>query len=223
MNDIHDLLARAATESPLPPSVIDADLGRGRRALRLRRARRVAGPLAIASVGAAAITTAALNKPQPSGPLHAVVQSPLPSHLRTTGPTPPAEAIRLVAYTGGQPSGYRVAYVPAGWEIQGADPFAMTIAPYDFPDQQPASFAGKLIVMSQSADATGTPGGTPRPIGKHTGYLLHTEGIVVCTFQDETGTWLQLQVPPSLHWSDDEVVQFAEGVQVTGDEKPSHG
>jgi hypothetical protein len=223
VNDIHDLLARAATESPLPPSVIDADLGRGRRALRLRRARRVAGPLAIASVGAAAITTAALNKPQPSGPLHAVVQSPLPSHLRTTGPTPPAEAIRLVAYTGGQPSGYRVAYVPAGWEIQGADPFAMTLAPQGFADQQPASFVGKLVVMLRSRDDTGTPGGTPVPVGGRTGYLNHTEGIVVLTYQDSAAHWIQLQVPPTLHWSDSDVTKFGAGVEITGDAVPGRG
>ncbi|HUP99261.1 MAG TPA: hypothetical protein VM093_02260, partial [Aeromicrobium sp.] len=134
-----------------------------------------------------------------------------------------AQAVRLVAYSGKQPSGYRVAYLPAGWEIQGADPFAMTIAPYDFPDQQPASFVGKLVVMSQSSDATGTPGGTPRPVGKRTGYVLHTEGIVVCTFQDTTGTWIQLQVPPSLRWTDDDVVRFAEGVEVTGDQQPTRG
>jgi hypothetical protein len=220
MNDIKALLDRAVDDVPASAAA-DDDLLRGRRALHRHRMRRAAAPLALATVGATAIVVG--QRPDAPSTQHAVLHSPLPRTAPTAPTRVQAQAIRLVAYKGEQPSGYRVAYVPQGWEIQGADPFAMTIAPYDFPDQQPASFVGKLIVMSQSADATGTPGGTPRPIGKHTGYLLHTEGIVVCTFQDETGTWLQLQVPPSLHWTDDEVVQFAEGVQVTGDEKPSHG
>jgi hypothetical protein len=221
VNDIHDLLDRAAGDVDPSPRGADDDVLRGRRALRRRRVRHVAGPLAIATVGATALGITLLDtRPPQTGPQHAVLHRPLPTPAPRINPT---LAIRLVAYTGQQPAGYRVASVPEGWEIQGADPFALTIAPKGFPDQQYQSFVGKLVVMSQSSDATGTPGGTPRPIGKYTGYVLHTEGIVVCTFQDDTGSWIQLQVPPSLHWSDDDVVRFAEGVEVTGDQQPARG
>ena len=214
MNDIHDLLDRAAGDVDQSPRSADDDLLRGRRALRRRRARLTATPLALVTIGATVITLG--QRPDVPRTQHAVLHSPIPRQLPRTNPV---LAVRLVAYTGQQPAGYRVASVPEGWEIQGADPFALTIAPKGFPDQQYQSFVGKLVVMSQSSDATGTPGGTPRPIGKYTGYVLHTEGIVVWTFQDDTGSWIQLQVPPTLHWSDDDVVRFAEGVEVTGDQQ----
>jgi hypothetical protein len=222
VTDIHDLLGRAATEVPVSAHTVDADVLRGRRALGTRRARRVATPLAIATVGATAVTLGQLDTKPTPGPTHAVVHSPLP----TQGAESPASAappVRLVAYTGQQPSGYRVAYVPAGWEIQGADPFAMTIAPIGFADQQPASFVGKLIVMLRSADDTGTPRGEARPVGHGTGYLIHTEGIVVLTYQDAAKHWLQLQVPPSLRWSDDDAAAFGAGVEVTKDAEPGRG
>ena len=219
MNDLKALLDLAAGDGhPLAGSP-DDDLARGRRALRRHRVRLTATPLALATIGA---TVIAIGQ-KPDGPLppqHAVVHSPLPRSTSAPVTTP---AVRLVAYTGEQPSGYRVASVPAGWEIQGADPFAMTIAPIGFADQHPASFVGKLVVMLRSADDTGTPAGTARPVGKGTGYLNHTEGIVVLTYQDSAGHWIQLQVPPSLHWSDDDVAAFGAGVEITRDAAPGRG
>jgi hypothetical protein len=222
VNDLHDLLADVATETPVSATAVEADLVRGRRALHHRRARRVAGPLAVATAGATVIgLTLTENPPQP-GP-QAVVQGPLPSHAPTSRATDPSQGIRLVAYTGQQPSGYRVAYVPDGWEIQGANAFAMTIAPVGFGDQQPDSFVGKLLVMLRSVDDTGTPAGIARPVGTGIGYLNHTEGIVVLTYQDAAKHWIQLQVPPSLHWSDDDVAKFGAGVEITRDAVPGRG
>jgi hypothetical protein len=99
----------------------------------------------------------------------------------------------------------------------------MTIAPKGFADQQPDSFVGKLLVMLQSSDAPATPEGTPRPVGKGTGYLFHTEGIVVLTYQDSAKHWIQLQVPPTLHWSDDDIAAFGAGVEVTKDAVAGRG
>ena len=222
MNDIKAMLDRAAGDLPMSPGAPDDDVLRGRRALRRHRARLLAPPLVLATLGATAIS---LGQP-PDGPppsQHAVVRSPMP--VQSPPSTAPATmpAVRLVAYTGDQPSGYRVAYVPDGWEIQGADPFAMTIAPVGFADQQPASFVGKLIVMLQSRDATGTPAGTPVAVGSGTGYLHHTEGIVVLTYQDSAKHWIQLQVPPSLRWTDEEITTFGAGVEITGDAEPGRG
>jgi hypothetical protein len=218
VNDIHDLLDHAAGDVDLSPRSADDDLLRGRRALRRRRARLTATPLALVTAGATVITLG--QRPDVPPTRHAVLHSPIPAqHPRIN----PIIAVRLVAYTGQQPSGYRVAYVPDGWEIQGANPFAMTIAPVGFADQQPDSFVGKLLVMLRSTDDTGTPAGSARPVGTGTGYLNHTEGIVVLTYQDAAKHWIQLQVPPSLHGSDDDVAKFGAGVEITRDAVPGRG
>ena len=219
MTDLRTLLSYAADEIEPAPGTVDADLVRGRRALRRRHAQRTAAPLLLVTAGAAAFAVMQGTDPA-RPPLHAVLHSPLPVPRITA---PAATGIRLVAYTGQQPSGYRVAYVPAGWEVQGANAFAMTIAPKGFADQQPDSFVGKLLVMLQSSDAPATPEGTPRPVGTGTGYLRHTEGIVVLTYQDSAKHWVQLQVPPTLHWSDDDVAAFAAGVEVTKDAVAGRG
>jgi hypothetical protein len=222
MNDIKGLLDRAAGDVRTPPGAAEDDLLRGRRALRRHRARELAMPLGLATVFGTVVAVGARPDATPQQQ-HAVVQSPLPTTVRPSSAPGSAPSVRLVAYTGEQPSGYRVAYVPDGWEIQGADPFAMTIAPIGFADQHPASFVGKLVVMLRSADDTGTPAGTPRRVGKGTGYLNRTEGIVVLTYQDSAQHWIQLQVPPSLHWSDDDVAAFGAGVEITRDAAPGRG
>jgi hypothetical protein len=131
--------------------------------------------------------------------------------------------VRLVAFGGSQPSGYRVAYLPAGWEIQGADPFAMTIARIGDPDRHPGSFTGKLVVMLRSSDATGTPPGDPVRVGGRTGYLSHDEETAALTYQDARGHWVVVQVPPSLKWTDEQIARFGSGVEVTRDAEPGVG
>jgi hypothetical protein len=222
VNDIKALLDVAAghdTTAQVSTSTADHDLLRGRRALRRQHARNLALPLGLATVfGAVLVTGDQLGSPPPSQ--HAVLRSPLAT------PPPrinPIGGVRLVAYAGQQPSGYRVAYVPEGWEIQGANPFAMTIAPVGFADQHPDSFVGKLVVMLQSRDATGTPQGDQVQVGHGTGYLSHQEGIVVLTYQDDAKHWIQLQVPPTLHWADKDVAKFGAGVEVTRDAEPGRG
>lgn len=124
--------------------------------------------------------------------------------------------MQLAAYQGQQPSGYEVAALPAGWEVQGATPSHMTIAPEGLSDQDPSNFVGKLIVMLRSVDDFGTPAGDPVPVGDGTGYLNPGDIGAVLTFE-QGGNDLQVQVPPSLGWSVDDIVEFALGVQVTSD------
>ena len=42
---------------------------------------------------------------------------------------------------------YTFDQTPEGWEVQGANPYAVTIAPVGFPDQEPLSFVGKLVIL----------------------------------------------------------------------------
>ena len=42
---------------------------------------------------------------------------------------------------------YTFDQTPAGWEVQGTNAYAVTIAPVGFPDQEPLSFAGKLVIL----------------------------------------------------------------------------
>jgi hypothetical protein len=120
------------------------------------------------------------------------------------------------------PAGYEVAALPEGWEIQGATPSHMTIAPEGFGSQDPSDFVGKLVVMLRSVDDVGTPAGDPVPVGDGTGYLNAGDIGDVLTFE-QAGNDVQVQVPPSLGWSVDDIVEFALGVQVTSDAVPSRG
>jgi len=72
-------------------------------------------------------------------------------------PEPPSRDIKLVAWKGTQPPGYRVSWMPTGWVVQGSTPLALVIAPPDAPDKNPDVYIGKLVVMLQSRDATAPP------------------------------------------------------------------
>lgn len=219
MTDLRSALARVAGPVPagVDPGTVDADLARGRRALRRRRTAAGAGALVLVTAAAGVVRTAG-----PSGSPDRLAASPsAPAAVVTTPPveTTPAQvarAVRLVAFTGAQPSGYEVAYLPAGWEVQGADPFAMVIAPTGFADQHPHSFSGKLVVMLRSSSDAGVPAGKPIRVGKGTGWLNEQEPTSVLTYRDTRGHWVQVQVPPSLGWTDAEIGRFGAGVVVTG-------
>jgi hypothetical protein len=85
-----------------------------------------------------------------------------------------------VAYEGKQAPGYRVAEVPKGWEIQGGNAYALTIAPKDAADRNPDSFLGKLVVMLQSVDAGG-PGAGHAGVGRRRPGNVHVEATPRCS------------------------------------------
>jgi hypothetical protein len=212
------------------PHVVDSDVVRGRRALRRRRTARGAGALVLVTA-AAGVVRAAGPADEPSRtvappPATLVEPSAAPSSLpASTPPATRAPGVKLVAFTGRQPSGYTVEYVPSGWEIQGANAFALVIAPKGFPDQHPDSFEGKIVVMLRSRDDTGEPVGTPVKVGTGTGYVNRAEEsfATVLTYRDTRGNWVQVQVPPSLRWNDQQVARFGEGVTVTRHAEPGRG
>lgn len=203
MNDLRTLLDRAAEPSTVASPTVDADVARGRRAMRRHRVTRTAIP-ALAIVAVAAIGIA--------------VAEPGTTDL----PVADAEGVELLAYQGQQPSGYEVEALPDGWTIQGALPAHLTIAPAGFANQDPRDFEGKLIVALRSPDEFGTPAGDAVAVGDGTGYFRQDPFADVLVFEVD-GRDVQVQVPPSLGWSVEEVVEFALGVEVTSDAVPARG
>jgi hypothetical protein len=200
MTDLQTLLLDAGRPGADPPAhVVDDDLARGRRALVRQRLRR--GGTRSLLVAAAAVGS--LLVVQTQGP------SQSPEHA--AGPSAPGStsSVKLVAYTGSQPQGYTVGSVPDGWEIQGVDNYALVIAAVGNPDRQLDSFAGKLVVMLLSKDASIPTTGTRVAVGSTTGIVSHVDPATAqLFFTDAAGHVLDIQVPAALNWTDAQIGQF---------------
>jgi hypothetical protein len=131
--------------------------------------------------------------------------------------------VRLVAYHGDQPEGFTVAQVPEGWFLQGTNAFSLTVAPKG-DTTSPDAFEGKLVVMLLSSSAPQRlPEGDPVSVGGQDGVVAHGPADVL-TYKDDAGHFVQVQAWRSaLHWTNDQLVSFAEGVQVTADAQPGVG
>ena len=186
-----------------------ADLARGRRLRARRRRRRLLGGAAAAAAAAVAVTAVVL----PNGP------GGKPAHSATAIGQQAAK-IRLVAYTGAQPPGYTVKVIPAGWVVQGSNPYALVIAPANAADKNPDSFVGKLFVGQEAFDPSGAgaQGWSPAKVPGHTVYYsvqdaagTQTASVVI----EETATyWLVVQAPTSLGWTEQQLIQFGLGVTI---------
>lgn len=169
MPDVTDMLRalpHAVTPEPAGPGTAAADVARGHRALSRRRHRRLAGAAGAAAVVAG--VAVAIGQPAQPG------QSTPPAAGGITFPQ--ASAIRLTAYTGAQPAGFRVATVPAGWQVASSDAYSFVVAPpgapayaaapaaaaargaepaaasatqENVPVSTPGSYAGRIVVMLQ--------------------------------------------------------------------------
>ena len=222
MTDLRTALSRVASGADPSEELVAADLDRARRALRRRTLTRAAGVAAAAA--AVTVLAGALPDATPRVPEVAGTPHDATGDGRTRGDDGDAEgATVLVAYSGEQPEGYRVDVVPEGWEIQGTNEFRMTIAPIGAADEHPDSFVGKLVVLLESADASGRPAGEEVRVGQSTGYLNRAEETASMTYDDGRGHRVVIQVPPRLGWSQKQIVDFATGVTVTQDAVKSRG
>lgn len=222
MLNLPDGLARIAGPITEPtPGQIEADLNRGRRALRRRRAAQSAAGSAFAVAAVAAVfafttagTPAATTRPEAAAPVT------VPS-ASLAGP-----AIELKSYTGKQPKGFKLDKVPAGWEVQGVDAGVLVLAPIGTEDQEMLSFEGKVAVMLQSVDDHNDWTGQEVRVGPNRGVLTksqnQTDGWQL--FVDrKSGPRLQVQVWDGLGWTGEQVVEFAAGITVTKDAQPGRG
>jgi hypothetical protein len=204
MMELHDRLDRLAGPAvDATPAEADADLARGRRALRRRRT--VKGTATGVFAVAAAAAAIAYGTASPSHPVAA------------PAPAPVVHETTLVAYKGEQPKGYTIDKVPSGWEIQGVDPSVLTIAPVDAKDKDPHSWVGKIAIMLQSQDEQVTPSGTPVKVGGKSGFLITPEGQTdgrTLYLKQPNGVYLIVQIWDARGWSNDSIVEFTAGIHV---------
>ncbi|MCW2751396.1 MAG: hypothetical protein JWR83_2506 [Aeromicrobium sp.] len=195
MSNVIEQLASLGTGADQPPSdsVVRRDLARGRAALRRRRARR-----GIAGVGATgAIAATALLVTTTGGP-----SSPAPGGLD------------LVVYTGTQLPGFTVEKVPEGFALQGANAYSLDIARPTDPTSL-NDFRGKLVVMLQSKDATGTPTGTAVTINGRPGTISTFDPTAKQLYYSDGTHDIVIQSAAKLGLTNAELVDFAKGVTVT--------
>jgi hypothetical protein len=212
---------------------VEADLNRGRRRLhRRRRTQATALTGAAASVAVAGLVVAGLTGTHPAASTAGATPRPTSSPHRPgprgsaggpAGAPGQARAIRLVAYQGAQAPGYQVAEVPAGWTIQGGNPYVLTLAPIGYPDQNIDSFIGKLVVMLNSASAGPPTQGRPDPVNGRPGKFDVQGDTQILTYKDAGGMWVVIQAPTSLGWGSAQLAQFASGVQVLGNAQQGVG
>jgi hypothetical protein len=198
MTDLTDLLDRASDRGEPPLPVAD-DLTRGRVALRRRRRRN--GLVAVGSLCALGIIAgfgapAVLDRSSDDRPSVGVEksESALFAANQTEGP-----------YTFGK--------LPVGWEVQGSYPQGVTIAPVGFPDQEPASFVGKLVIMYDQNPVFGE-----RREYNDREFYSNTEGdhdtVRVRTRAGEPEGTVSVQYPDSAGWDVETMIEFLDAVEV---------
>jgi len=202
MNDLNTLLERAAGPAAAP---VDAgtDLTRGHRALARRRRRRAAtGLVGVAAAGVVGVGI---------GRFAADDARPVPAvgvdhGDRSTGVSLLAQPFEAGPYT--------FDATPEGWEVQGANPTAVTIAPVGFPDQEPLSFVGKLVILF---DGNPLGGGEQVELDGRAFRVSASEDnttIATRTRPDEPAGVVRIQYPSDAGWTRETMLDFLAGVHV---------
>lgn len=225
MSDLRTLMHQSVAPVPVvETSAVDADLARGRQALRRRRARRMSagsGLLVAAAIGAVAVVS---NGVQPS-----LDRANPPA---STADARSGAAIDMVAYTGAQPSGYVLDKVPSGWAVRDDTAGVLTLAPADAtsPDGElegAISFEGAIAITTE-AD-TGLPTGVQLDdveVAGEPAVIAHLQGAGdtrALFLEQPSGAYLVIQVWDGLNWDNDHVARFAASVHVTDDAQLSVG
>jgi hypothetical protein len=210
MTELRQLLDLAAGDPPTPsPDVVASDVRRGRRALRLRRARvGAAGLVAIALLGAAGLSLA----------------DPTQDRLTAVTPAsdPPNPGVDLVAY-GGPLGGARLqpAEIPDGWSVSG-DAYHLLVSP---PDNRSPDFRGSIVVyVDKGIPREPLPKDAEVPVGERTGYAIRTDpsGLQVWV-PLLNGIALRAQASPDTGWDEATLGRFLGGVSVLDGAKATTG
>ncbi|MET0492409.1 MAG: hypothetical protein ABW000_04680 [Actinoplanes sp.] len=228
---------RTGPTGPATVAQADADLARGRKALRRRRAAQTIAGSAFgvaALVAAFTVATTGTNAP-PAADRPAVVS-----------------AAKLVAYKGAQPKGFTVDKVPDGWFIQSDENYSLVLAPDKAknpgPDVNPStqplfdkhSYVDKITIMLESKDQNGpSRKGKAVKAGDKEGVLLKSlqgvtpDGPAPTAAGGDTGWELWLKQPSGVHlivqyWqglglSEDQMVELGAGVHVHKDAEQTVG
>jgi hypothetical protein len=231
---------------------IEADLDRGRGALRRRRnLQAVAGAsAAVVAIVAAAITFTVNGRPADD----------FSAAAPATAQAPAKKSVKLVPWVGEQPKYFTVAKVPDGWIIQQSPehaeyglavsptvdpntgkPEVVSSTPSDSDEDRerlkdkgirpsgaaladPNSFEDKIAIMLNSSDA-GEPKGTKVKVGDREGVLSEPTDFARTVFikQDGGKPWLVVQIATSAGLSKDQMIEFATGVTVEDGAKQGVG
>ncbi|MER7558520.1 hypothetical protein ABTZ46_16370 [Nocardioides sp. NPDC126508] len=204
MNDVIDRLARLTPSPAVPADDAAADLRRGHQALSRRRIKR-------AALGGAALTLAV------GGAFGGIALTSSDDGAPTVQA---ADNVRLVDYDGTQMPGYTVAKVPEGFVLQGSDQFVLAVARPD--DKSSISdFRDKIVVTLESPSGTeDSPNTTVN--GRPATLVTTPDGATMLEYAYRDFT-VVIQMWSSIHLTDKQLVEFAEGVEVTADAKPSVG
>jgi hypothetical protein len=210
MHDITDRLAALGRgEAPAPSdAVVHDDVTRGRVAAKRQRQRRIAfGAVGTAGVAAAAVAIAVPLATGSGG--RATTQAG-----GSAASAAPAAAVQLVAYAGQQQPGFVVTEVPDGYVLQGATPYSLDIAlPSDHSDLN--SFENKLVVMLQSKDAHNSLDGKQVTVHGSPGAISGHDGGVRWLEYNDGSHEVLIQCWSNVGLTDEQLVQFADGVTVT--------
>lgn len=228
MNDLKDRL-RQFDQPPAAPGdgVIEADLRRGRNARRRRTFRAATAGLGVAAVavigGVVAVNGTGPSGDGPSaGSSSPGAQTPGTSRTPSGKDTAVSPKLRLVAYDGPQKPGFEVAKVPEGYVVQGADSIDLVVG-LEGTKGQAGVYVDKLAVMLQSQDAHHCPRGEPVKVGAYDGWLDDSgRGARVLTYLTVEHTVL-VQVWETIPLTNEQIVEFAEGVTVTEDVRAGIG
>lgn len=228
MQDMIDMLGTlrdAGAQVPADSDTVAADVARGRRALIVRRGRRIAGTGFVAVAAAAAIAAGTVGQSSGSGATAASRPSAVIQHTTAT------TQLQLTAYEGAQPVGFKVTTVPAGWHVTSSSRSAFVAVPPGTktphgPAGAPVSLMGGIAVMLQGDSRLPADG----PITKVTvqgneGQLGLTEdkGAKWLIYPHGAGSKVLVQVPTKLGLTDKQIVQFADGITVTSDAQAARG
>jgi hypothetical protein len=210
MNDLIDRLARLDSASTPSEGDVAGDLARAHTALGRRRRTRAAIAGTGLTLGMGAVLGVAVVA---GGDDAAPDRSADPS---IAAPESVAPDVALVAYQGAQPEGFLLGKVPEGYEVQGSDAFVLTLAlPGD--DSHYLSFQGKVVVMLESQSAPQRLGdGTEVDVNGQPGVIEDSgDARGLRYFQDDH--LVLIQAWKGIGLTDDQLVELAESITVTGD------
>jgi len=206
MTDLTDLLDRASDLGETPTPIAD-DLARARAALRRQRRRQglvTVGSLCAVGVLAGVAGPALLDRSSDDPP----------------GVTQTQDSALFAANETAEP--YTFGKLPVDWEVQGAFPQGVTIAPVGFEDQEPLSFVGKLVILYDQNQ----PSGDQIVVDGREFWTRGDSGhstVLARTRAGEPEGTVYVQYPDSAGWDVDTMIEFLDAVEVGQKAQPGLG